>query len=70
MSGRVGRPTSECLAKGEKPLLSGEHAVHVLEVMLAAQRAAKTGHRVQITSTFPWPMLKEGVEAVVAGAVG
>jgi len=44
--------------------------VHVLEVMLAAQRAAKTGHRVQITSTFPWPMLKEGVEAVVAGAVG
>jgi hypothetical protein len=35
-----------------------------------AQRDAKTGQRVQITSTFPWPMLKEGVEAVVAGAVG
>ncbi|GHO82376.1 Gfo/Idh/MocA family protein [Dictyobacter formicarum] len=51
---------AECLAKGEKPLLSGEHAVHVLEVMLAALRAAKTGHRIQITSTFPWPLLKEG----------
>ena len=48
---------AECLAKGEKPLLSGEHAVHVLEAMLAAKRAAKTGSRVQISSTFPWPLL-------------
>jgi predicted dehydrogenase len=45
---------AECLAKGEKPRLSGEHAVHVLEVMLAALQAAKTGCRVQITSTFSW----------------
>ena len=47
---------AECLASGEKPLLSGEHAVHVLEVMLAAQRSAQTGQRIQITSTFPWPL--------------
>ena len=46
---------AECLAKGEKPLLSGEHAVHVLEVMRATQRSAQTGQRMQITSTFPWP---------------
>ena len=43
---------AECLASGEKPLLSGEHALHVLEVMLAAQRSAQTGQRIQITSTF------------------
>lgn len=49
---------AKCLAKGEKPGLSGEHAVHVLEVMLAALQAAKTGRRVQVSSTFSWPMLK------------
>lgn len=49
---------AECLAKGEKPLLSGEHAVHVLEVMLAAKRSAQTGQRIQIASTFSWPLLQ------------
>ena len=47
---------AECLASGEKPLLSGGHALHVLEVMLAAQRSAQTGQRIQITSTFSWPL--------------
>jgi predicted dehydrogenase len=47
---------AECLAKGEKPVLSGEHAVHVLDVMLAALRSARTRRRVQIASTFPWPL--------------
>jgi predicted dehydrogenase len=51
---------AECLAQGEQPLLSGEHAVHVLEVMLAALQAAKTGSRVEIRSTFPWPLLDHG----------
>ncbi len=50
---------AECLAKGEKPLLNGEHAVHVLEVMLAAKRSAQMGQRIQISSTFSWPLLKE-----------
>lgn len=53
---------AECLAKEEKPLLSGEHAVHVLEVMLAAKRSAQIGQRIQIASTFSWPLLKEGGE--------
>ncbi|MGI8485971.1 MAG: Gfo/Idh/MocA family protein [Thermomicrobiales bacterium] len=53
---------AECLARGEHPLLSGEHAVHVLELMQSALQAAKTGHRVQITSTFPWPLGKRGEE--------
>lgn len=48
---------AECLAKDEKPMLSGEHALHVLEVMLATLQSAETGRRVQIDSTFPWPMI-------------
>jgi len=47
---------AECLAKEVQPRLSGAHAVHVLEVMLAALQSAQTGQRVQITSTFPWPL--------------
>ena len=45
-----------CLANGRQPLLTAEHAVHVLEVMLAVGRAAETGSRVPIESTFPWPL--------------
>lgn len=45
---------AECLAKGEEPVLSGEHAAHILDVMQAALRSARTGQRVQIASTFPW----------------
>ena len=44
---------AECLAKGEQPIVSGEHAVHILEVMQAALRSSRTGQRVQIASTFP-----------------
>lgn len=54
---------AECLAKGEQPVVSGEHAVHVLEVMQAALRSARTGRRVQIASTFPWPMMKPDGES-------
>jgi len=50
---------AECLAKGEKPRLRGEHALHVLEVMLAAKRSAQTGQRIQIASIFSWPLLTE-----------
>lgn len=50
---------AECLAKEEKPRLVGEHALHVLEVMLAAKHSAQTGQRIQIASTFSWPLLKE-----------
>ena len=50
---------AECLAKGEKPMLRGEHASHVLEVMLAAKRAAQMGQRIQVATTFSWPLLKK-----------
>ncbi len=47
---------AECLAKGCKPILTGEHAYHVLEVMTAAFRAAKTRRTIPVRSRFPWPL--------------
>jgi len=44
---------AECLATGKPCLMSGEHAFHVLEVMLAALASAKTGRRVEVASRFP-----------------
>ena len=46
---------ARCLATGEKPLMTADHAFHVLEVMLAAQRSAQTGHQVEISSDLPRP---------------
>ncbi|QJD87144.1 Gfo/Idh/MocA family protein [Cohnella herbarum] len=43
---------AECLATGKKPLMTGEHAVHVMEIMDAAHEAAETGRRVEIESSF------------------
>jgi predicted dehydrogenase len=47
---------ARCLATGEKPLMTAEHAFHVLEVMLAAQKSAATGQRIEVHSRFhaPW----------------
>jgi len=33
-----------------------EHAYHTLEVMLAALESGRTGRRVEVRSTFPWPV--------------
>ena len=47
---------AECLANGRKPSLTPEHAVHVVELMDAARESQRTGRRVKIESTFPWPV--------------
>jgi predicted dehydrogenase len=52
---------AECLATGKDPIFSGDHALHTLEVMIAALKSAETGRRVTIESSFQWPILKEGV---------
>lgn len=49
---------ARCLATGEKPLMTIEHAFHVLEVMTAAQKSAETGQRVSVHSHFPTPWLE------------
>jgi predicted dehydrogenase len=48
---------AECLATGRPSLMTGEHAFHVLEVMLAAHESAATGRRVVVESRFPWPVI-------------
>lgn len=49
---------ARCLATSEKPLMTIEHAFHVLEVMLAAQQSAEVGQCVQVYSQFPTPWLE------------
>lgn len=47
---------AECLATGKQPLMSGEHAVHVLEIMNAAHRSGESGRRIDLESSFPWSL--------------
>jgi predicted dehydrogenase len=54
---------ARCLAEGEQSLMTTEHAYHTLEVMLGALESARTGQRVAIRSTFPWPIVVAAPEA-------
>jgi predicted dehydrogenase len=46
---------ADCLDSGTPPLLSAEHARHVLEVMIAARTSAETGRATAISSDFILP---------------
>jgi hypothetical protein len=39
-------------------LLTAEHAVHVLEILLAVQQSAREGRVVELKSSFAQPALK------------
>lgn len=41
---------AECIERNEKPLLSGEHARHVLEIMIKAYESARTGRTVELST--------------------
>jgi predicted dehydrogenase len=43
---------ADCLRDSTSPVPSGEHATHVLEIILAAEHAARTGRTVELTTTF------------------
>ncbi len=43
----------ECVAAGTRPVNQPEHALHCLEVILAAQASAREGRHVSIESGFP-----------------
>ncbi|MBX9628430.1 MAG: Gfo/Idh/MocA family oxidoreductase [Gemmataceae bacterium] len=47
----------ECLATGKDFLVTPEHALHVLEVIQAARQSQDTGRRVEMRSTFKWPVV-------------
>ncbi|MBL8888369.1 MAG: Gfo/Idh/MocA family oxidoreductase [Planctomycetaceae bacterium] len=46
----------ECLATGKEPLVTPEHALHVVEIMTAARESQATGKHIPMTSTFKWPI--------------
>jgi predicted dehydrogenase len=48
---------ARCLLNGEKSLITAEHGLHVLEVMNACHESQRTGRRIPVTSTFPWPII-------------
>lgn len=45
----------ECILDGTKPIITPEHGYHVLEIMLKAEEAARTGMTQTIESTFTPP---------------
>lgn len=50
---------AESLVKNIEPRIAAEHALHVLEIIEAARASSQTGKRVELTSKFTWPMVKE-----------
>jgi predicted dehydrogenase len=45
----------DCVERGVRPVTAPEHALHALEVMLAAKRSAEEGRAVEIETGFPAP---------------
>ena len=48
---------AECLVTGKELLATPEHALHVLEIITAARESSATGKRIELTSTFKWPVI-------------
>ena len=48
---------AECLATGKEPLFTPEHALHVVEIIVAARQSQETGKRIPLKSTFKWPVV-------------
>lgn len=48
---------SESLINGTEPLIAAEHALHVLEIIEAARESGKSGKRIELQSTFKWPVV-------------
>jgi predicted dehydrogenase len=45
----------DCILGGRRPLMTVEHAFHVLEVMLGIEEAGRSGRAVTVESTFAQP---------------
>jgi len=48
---------SEALVTGKEPLITVEHALHVLEIIEAARESGSSGKRIELQSTFKWPVV-------------
>jgi predicted dehydrogenase len=47
---------SESLAQGTEPKINVEHALHVLEIIESARLSQETGQRIQLKSSFTYPL--------------
>jgi predicted dehydrogenase len=56
----------ECIEQQTKPVITPEHAYHVLEIMLATMESGRTGQSVTIESTFEPPRFDLPKETAVA----
>jgi predicted dehydrogenase len=48
---------AEALATGKETLVTGEHSLHVLEIIEAARKSGITGERIKIETSFKWPVV-------------
>ena len=48
---------AEFLVTGKELLVTAEHALHVIEIITAARESSATGKRIELTSTFKWPVV-------------
>ncbi len=48
---------AECLATGNEPLFTPEHALHVVEIITGARLSQETGRHIPLKSTFKWPVV-------------
>jgi len=48
---------AESMVKEKEPLITAEHALHVLEIMEAARESERSGKRIDLTSFFRYPVL-------------
>jgi predicted dehydrogenase len=49
--------TSESLATGKEPYINVEHALHVLEIIEASRESGTSGRKINLVSTFKWPLI-------------
>jgi predicted dehydrogenase len=57
------RHVVECIRHGTRPLITPEHALHVLEIMLQAQAASRDGQAKLVQSRFALPESQEAARA-------
>jgi predicted dehydrogenase len=48
---------SQALVEKTEPRINVEHALHVLEIIEAARSSGQNGKRIELKSTFKWPMV-------------
>ena len=48
----------ESLINSTEPLINVEHALHVLEIIEAARESSASGKKINLKSTFHWPIVK------------